>query len=49
MILILTGIVIVALIIFVVNRNQKDKKELEDILDNDYPKPKKHEEKGEEK
>lgn len=39
-ILIPFGIVVIALIIFLVMRNQKDEKQLEEQLKNDYPKPK---------
>lgn len=39
-ILIPFGIVVIALIIFLVKRNQKDEKQLENQLKNDYPKPK---------
>jgi len=35
--LILVGIVLVALVIFLVIRNQKDKKKLEEKLNNDFP------------
>lgn len=34
------GILAVALIAFLVIRNQKDEKQLEDQIKNDYPKPK---------
>ncbi len=39
-ILIPFGFVVIALIIFLVKRNQKDEKQLEEQLKNDYPKPK---------
>ncbi len=39
-ILIPFGIAVIALIIFLVKRNLKDEKKLEDQLKNDYPKPK---------
>jgi hypothetical protein len=38
--IILIGGLAIALIIFLVLRNIKDEKDLEDKLDNDYPKPK---------
>lgn len=38
-ILIIFGIAVIALIIFLVVRNQKDEKEFEHQLKNDYPKP----------
>ncbi len=38
--LILVGVAIIALIVFLVRRNQKDKKEFENQLKNDYRKPK---------
>jgi hypothetical protein len=39
-ILIPFGIAVIALIVFLVKRNQKDEVQLEDQLKNDYPKPK---------
>ena len=38
--LILFGIVAISLIIFLVVRNQKDKKEFEEQVNNDYPRSK---------
>jgi len=38
LIIIPVGIAIVALIIFMIRRNQKDEKDLENKLNNDYPK-----------
>lgn len=40
LILIIFGIFVIALIVFLIVRNQKDEKEFEQELDNDYPKPK---------
>jgi large-conductance mechanosensitive channel len=40
LIIIIVGILIIALIVFLVIRNQKDEKEFEKELDNDYHKPK---------
>jgi len=37
------GIFVIALIVFLVVRNQKDKDKLEDKLNNDYHKPKEEE------
>ena len=37
------GIAAIALIVFLVVRNQKDEKKFEDQLKNDYPKPKEEE------
>ena len=39
-VLILFGIAIIALVVFLVLRNIKDKTQLEEQLKNDYPKPK---------
>lgn len=39
-IIIIVGILAIALIAFLVIRNQKDEKEFENELDNDYPKSK---------
>jgi low affinity Fe/Cu permease len=38
--IIILGIAAIALIVFLVRRNQKDEKAFEDQLDNDYRKPK---------
>ncbi len=38
-IIILVGISAIALIVFLIRRNQKDEKQLENKLNNDYPKP----------
>jgi large-conductance mechanosensitive channel len=40
LIIIIVGILVIALIVFLVLRNQKDEKQFEKKLDNDYPKPK---------
>ena len=40
LILIIFGILAIALIIFLIVRNQKDEKDFEKTLNNDYPKPK---------
>ena len=40
LILIVFGILAIALIAFLVIRNQKDEKDYENELNNDYPKPK---------
>jgi len=45
-IIISTGVLLIALIIFLVRRNVKDEKILEDKLDNDYPKENKEGVKG---
>jgi uncharacterized membrane protein YukC len=37
-ILIIVGILVLILVIFTIIRNQKDKKDLEKTLNNDYPK-----------
>jgi len=42
-VLILVGIVLVGLVIFLVLRNQKDKKQLEEKLNNDFHKSKEEE------
>lgn len=42
-IIILVGIAVIALIVFLFLRNQKDKKEFETKLKNDYRKPKDNE------
>ena len=42
-VLILFGIAAVALVVFLVVRNFKDEKVLEDQIKNDYPKPKENE------
>ncbi len=39
LIIIIVGILAIALIVFLVRRNQKDEKQFEKQLDNDYPKP----------
>ncbi len=39
LIVIIVGILAIALVVFLVMRNQKDEKEFEKELDNDYPKP----------
>jgi hypothetical protein len=39
LIIIIAGILAIALIVFLVRRNQKDEKQFEKQLDNDYPKP----------
>lgn len=39
LIIIIVGIFAIALIVFLVVRNQKDKKKFEKKLNNDYPKP----------
>ncbi len=39
LIIIVVGILVIALIIFLVIRNQKDKKKFTELLNNDYPKP----------
>ena len=39
-ILIPFGIIVIALLVFLVKRNQKDEKNLEDQIKNDYQKPK---------
>jgi uncharacterized membrane-anchored protein YhcB (DUF1043 family) len=42
-IIIIVGIVLIALVVFLIQRNIKDEKELEDQLKNDYHKPKEEE------
>lgn len=37
-ILIIVGVLAIALVVFTIVRNLKDKKELEDKMNNDYPK-----------
>ena len=39
-VIIIVGIILIALVIFLVMRNVKDEKEVENQLKNDYPKPK---------
>jgi preprotein translocase subunit YajC len=39
-VLILIGIILLALVIFLIVRNQKDKAQLEENLNNDFPKSK---------
>lgn len=39
LILIIFGVLVVVLIVFLIIRNQKDEKEFEKELDNDYTKP----------
>lgn len=39
-IIIIVGVLAIVLIVFLVRRNQKDKKEFEGELNNDYPKTK---------
>jgi hypothetical protein len=34
------GIAVIALVVFLVRRNQKDEEQLENQIKNDYPKPK---------
>lgn len=43
LIVIIVGILAIALIVFLVVRNQKDEKKLEKELYNDYPKPRNEE------
>ena len=38
-ILVIFGIAVIALIIFLVVRNKKDKEEFEEVLNENYPKP----------
>lgn len=38
LIIIIFGILVIALIVFLIIRNQKDEKDFEKELDNDYPK-----------
>lgn len=42
-VLIIVGVVLVALVIFLIVRNRKDEKVLEHELNEDYPKPKEDE------
>ena len=42
-ILIPVAIALIALVIFMIRRNQKDEKKFEEQLNNDYPKPKEDE------
>ena len=44
LIIIIVGILAIALIVFLVIRNQKDEKEFEKELNNDYPKPRSEDE-----
>ena len=37
-ILIIVGVLVIALVVFTIIRNQKDKKDLKEKLNNDYPK-----------
>ena len=39
LVIIIFGILAISLIVFLVIRNQKDEKDFEKELDNDYPKP----------
>ena len=39
LVIIIVGILAIALIVFLIRRNQKDEKQFEKQLDNDYPKP----------
>ncbi len=39
LLIIIVGILAIALIVFLVRRNQKDEKQFEKQLDKDYPKP----------
>lgn len=39
-VLIITGIILVALVLFLIRRNMKDEEKLEEQLKNDYHKPK---------
>ncbi len=41
-IIIIVAIILSALIIFLIYRNKKDRKNLENKLNNDYPKPTRH-------
>jgi hypothetical protein len=38
--IIISGIILIALVIFLIRRNIKDEKQFEDQIKNDYPKPK---------
>lgn len=42
-VIIIVGVVLIALVIFLIARNRKDEKELEHTLNEDYPKPKEDE------
>jgi hypothetical protein len=42
--IIIVGILIIALLVFIIAKNKKDKKDLVNKIENDYPKP--HEEPG---
>ena len=39
-VIIIVGVLLIALVVFLVKRNMKDEKEFEKQLDNDYHKPK---------
>lgn len=41
--IIIVGVIVVALLIFLIRRNQKDEKEFEEQINNDYPKAKNEE------
>ncbi|HZF65659.1 MAG TPA: hypothetical protein VEZ55_14290 [Chitinophagaceae bacterium] len=41
-ILVIVGVLLLALVIFTIVRNQKDEKDLENKLNNDYRKPQEH-------
>jgi hypothetical protein len=43
LIIIPVGIVVIALLIFLIRRNQKDKRDFEKKINNDYDKPKEEE------
>ena len=43
LVLIPVGVALIALIIFLIKRNLKDEKDVEELLNNDYPKPKEDE------
>ncbi len=42
-VLIIVGIILVALVVFLIARNMQDKKKLEEQIKEDYPKPKESE------
>ena len=42
-ILVIVGVILIALVLFIIFRNQKDEKQLEQQLKNDYPKSTKEE------
>jgi FtsZ-interacting cell division protein ZipA len=42
-ILIVVALALIALVIFIIRRNQKDEKKFEEQLNSDYPKPKEDE------